>query len=134
MHLIGILFLGNETVLIMDEPSPKPTFTAAQAQGWSLDLRTVANRINHYNHKLAGYFYDVHYAIGPDQQFSGDPFELDEEYLRLMREQTNNPNYNIIEGLKVVLNNGNLVDEYIWSHGLKDYLEALLAKLEAEQN
>jgi hypothetical protein len=124
-------------IILVYLPAQKPqaatserVFTAEQVRGWAHDLRTVANRIYLFDHKLANYFYDVHYTIGPNEELNrtNDEFALDTNYLSLMKK--NHPDFDFVKSLKIVLSNGSYVDGHIWELGLKDYLKALLAMLE----
>jgi hypothetical protein len=135
MKKVLALFFPHFTVLILpNEPIPgnQRVFTAEEVRGWAHDLRMVANRINHFDHKLANYFYDVHYTIGPNAELNrtNDEFALDTNYLRLMERK---PDFDFVKSLRVVLENGVCVDPALWNSGLEEYLKTLLAMLEPKQ-
>ncbi len=119
---------------------------------WSHYLRTVANKLNNSleesENRLADYFYDVHYAIGPKHMT--DIFSLDEEHLRILAEEERKTPEKVmqelVESIRVVIREGgNLKPEFmnqsVWNSGLKSYLcnlkehlESRLAKLPVESS
>ena len=105
---------------------------------WSHYLRTVANKLNEPNNELANRFYNVHYAIGPENMTEFDIFALDNEYLELVAEQDKKTPEEVmrgmIEDIKVVIDVGDslgqeFMSRSVWGSDLKDYLSELLAHL-----
>jgi hypothetical protein len=108
----------------------KGIFPRNRVRQWAHDLRPVANGLNNSDRELAGHFYNVHYAIGPDTDSSEyDPFALDEDYLALPELGGRE---GLVASLKVVLENGKKhVPAAIWEGGLENYLEQLLNHMTA---
>ncbi len=110
---------------------------------WSHYLRTVANKLNgsleDSENRLAEYFYDVHYAIGPEYLTESDIFALDKEYLELVAEQGGKTPEKVmrelIESIGVVICEGDklrpeIMSQSVWNSGLRNYLCKLKGYLE----
>ncbi len=108
---------------------------------WSHYLRTVANKLNSSledsENRLATYFYDVRYAIGPEHMT--DIFSLDEEYLGIRAEEEGKTPEKVmrelIESIRIVICEGDklkpeIMNPSIWNSGLKNYLCELKGHLE----
>lgn len=102
---------------------------------WSHYLRRVANRLNDSledsEARLARHFYNVHYAIGPDNLTESDIFALNENHLELIAGQDGEKPEKVIreliDSLRIIVREGdNLGQEFmnqsVWNSGLKDYL------------
>ncbi len=108
---------------------------------WSHYLRTVANKLNNSlgdsENRLATYFYDVHYAIGPERMTN--IFSLDEEYLGIRAEEEGKTPEKVTRGLiestRIVICEGDklkpeIMNPSVWNSGLKSYLCELKGYLE----
>lgn len=114
-----------------------------QIREWSHYLRRVANKLNSSledsENRLANYFYDVHYAIGPEHMTN--IFSLDEDSLRILaKEEGKTPEKvmrGLIESIRIIIREGDnlkpeFMDQSVWNSGLKSYLCNLRDHLEKD--
>jgi len=120
----------------------RQNYTPDQIREWSHFLKRVANRLNesleNSEARLAVYFYDVHYTIGPNDMT--DIFSLDEDHLEIIAEgEGKTPKEvmrGLIESIKVVIREGGnlkpeIMNQSVWNSGLKNYLCELKEHLES---
>ncbi len=117
-------------------------YSPQQVREWGRYLRRVADGLNdsieNEHVRMAGHFYNVHYAIGPEHLTESDIFALDKEYLELVAEQERKTPekamQELIESLETAIREGSnpklrFMNQSVWNSGLKNYLVELLAKL-----
>lgn len=115
----------KEGCVYISKRAKKYDYSLTQIQGWSDDLRTVANGLCESNSELANHFYAVHYAIGNDENpVEFDPFNLDSETITDFGGVEK-----FIESLRAVIANAEQHMNGTWQDGLKDYLGEVLSHL-----
>ena len=135
---------GHLFVFISGGAVREKGYSPTQINGWSQELRIVANRLTEAREgKLADHFYIVHYAIGPDAESADalglpsahyDPFKLDEDYIELRGSElggTEKAVAEIIDSVRVVVaTGGKFIPRRIWVEGgLEEYLRQLLHRI-----
>jgi len=130
----------KEGFLYVSKGAEKKNYSLYQVQDWSDVLRSVANVINDLSNPelvspgVSGHFYNVHYAIAPDDDpIEFDSFKLDEVIVAECGIA------GIIKSIETVIANGQYFGwaerhaEHVWEEGgLKEYLEELLEHLKQQ--
>lgn len=113
----------------------KATFSPRQVREWSDYLRGVANRLSKSPEdahiRMAQHFYNVHYAIGPEDM-TESIFALDEEFLKIVANEESKTlgrvMCELVESIEIIIREGDslgpkFINQSVWnSVGLRDYL------------
>ncbi len=115
----------NEGYVYVSKEAKPNDYSLFQIREWSNILRSSALELENFEAEKASHFYNVHYALAPDDNPLGfDPLRLDETIVAECGLT------GFITSLKVVIANGDwAIDDNIWNSGLHAYLEKLLLHL-----